>query len=40
VSLLTKEPSKEIQDLVENLRNPITDDEGMTKMLDKMAPAK
>lgn len=40
VSLLTKEPSKEIQDLVENLRNPITDDEGMNKMLDKMAPAK
>lgn len=40
VSLLTKEPSKEIQDLVENLRNPITDDEGMSKMLDKMAPAK
>jgi cation/acetate symporter len=40
VSLLTKEPSKEIQDLVDNLRNPITDDEGMSKMLDKMAPAK
>ncbi|WP_322816705.1 sodium:solute symporter family protein [Chloroflexus sp.] len=40
VSLLTKEPSKEIQNLVENLRNPITDDESMTKMLDKMAPAK
>ncbi|WP_322489008.1 sodium:solute symporter family protein [Chloroflexus sp.] len=40
VSLLTKEPSKEIQDLVDNLRNPITDDEGMTKMLDKVATAK
>ncbi|WP_031459899.1 sodium:solute symporter family protein [Chloroflexus sp. MS-G] len=40
VSLLTKEPSKEIQDLVDNLRNPITDDEGMSKMIDKMAPAK
>jgi cation/acetate symporter len=40
VSLLTKEPSKEIQDLVDNLRNPITDDEGMSKMVDKMAPAK
>ncbi len=40
VSLLTKEPSKEIQDLVDNLRNPITDDEGMSKMLDKMASAK
>ncbi|GIV90005.1 MAG: cation acetate symporter [Chloroflexus sp.] len=40
VSLLTKEPSKEIQDLVDNLRNPITDDEGMSKMLDKVATAK
>ncbi|WP_298482487.1 sodium:solute symporter family protein [uncultured Chloroflexus sp.] len=40
VSLLTKEPSKETQDLVESLRNPITDDEGMTKMLDKVATAK
>ena len=40
VSLLTKEPSKEIQDLVDNLRNPITDDEGMSKMVDKMALAK
>ncbi len=40
VSLLTKEPSKEIQELVENLRNPITDDEGMSKMLDKVATAK
>ncbi len=39
VSLLTKEPSKETQELVENLRNPITDDEGMTKMLDKVATA-
>lgn len=40
VSLLTKEPSKETQDLVESLRNPITDDEGMTKILDKVATAK
>ncbi len=40
VSLLTKEPSKETQELVENLRNPITDDEGMTKMIDKVATAK
>ncbi len=39
VSLLTMEPSKETQELVENLRNPITDDEGMTKMLDKVATA-
>lgn len=40
VSLLTKEPSKETQELVENLRNPITDDEAMTKMVDKVAAAK
>ncbi|WP_322496009.1 sodium:solute symporter family protein [Chloroflexus sp.] len=40
VSLLTKEPSKETQELVENLRNPITDDETMTKMVDKVAAAK
>ncbi len=31
VSLLTKAPPKEIQDLVDNLRNPITDDDTMAK---------
>lgn len=30
-SLITKAPPKEIQDLVDNLRNPITDDETMAK---------
>ncbi len=40
VSLLTKEPSKETQELVESLRNPITDDEGMSKMIDRTATAK
>ncbi len=31
VSLLTKEPSKEIQELVAHLRNPMTDDDTMEK---------
>lgn len=31
VSLLTPPPSKEIMELVDNLRNPITDDDKMTK---------
>ncbi|MFV9504817.1 MAG: sodium:solute symporter family protein [Oscillochloridaceae bacterium umkhey_bin13] len=31
VSLLTKEPPKEIQDLVDNLRNPITEDDKMAQ---------
>ena len=31
VSLLTKEPPKEIQELVDNLRNPITDDDKMAQ---------
>ncbi|MEF3275143.1 MAG: cation acetate symporter [Chloroflexus sp.] len=40
VSLLTKEPSKETQELIENLRNPITDDEGMSKVIGKVSTAK
>jgi cation/acetate symporter len=31
VSLLTKAPPKEIQDLVDNLRNPMTDDDKMAQ---------
>jgi cation/acetate symporter len=34
VSLMTKEPSAEIQAMVENLRRPGTDDEGMTKLVN------
>jgi cation/acetate symporter len=31
VSLLTAPPPKDIQELVDHMRNPITDDEGMAK---------
>ncbi len=37
VSLMTKAPPKEIQELVDNLRNPITDDETMAKYGSKGA---
>ncbi len=41
VSLLTKEPSKEIQAMVEHLRDPLDDDEGMTRAVGRAegAPA-